>query len=135
MVSEIMTQGLAVTETETDTDTDTDTDMDSKIAALRVEFVNGLPARLDTISSLMALLNDQSEHRHELYRQVHSLTGSLGLFEYAEASKTARSMCNLVEPDIPLDDVLYSQDELNRLLAELYRQVEELVRSGQKKAL
>jgi len=114
------------------TDPEADTIMDSKIAALRQEFIDGLPTRIQTVSSLLALLNDQPEHRHELHRQVHSLTGSLGLFEFMEASQTARNMCHLLEPDLPLDDVLYTMDELNVLAAELFTQIEKLGSSSSK---
>jgi len=105
---------------------DADEIMDSKIAALRKEFIGGLPGRIQTISSLLALLNDQPDLRQELFRQAHSLTGSLGLFEYIEASKTSRSMCNLLEPDLPIDDVLYELDQLNVLAAKLFSQIEAL---------
>jgi len=103
-----------------------DETMDSKIAALRMEFIDGLPARIQTISSLLALLNDQPDLRQELFRQAHSMTGSLGLFEYMAASKTARAMCNLLEPDLPIEDVLYELDQLNVLAAKLFSQIEEL---------
>ncbi|HED16933.1 MAG TPA: hypothetical protein ENI64_09010 [Gammaproteobacteria bacterium] len=105
---------------------DADDVMDSKIAALRKEFIAGLPGRIQTISSLLALLYDQPDHRQELFRRVHSITGSLGLFEYMEPSHTAREMCNLLDPDLPLDDVLYSLDELNVLAVKLFGQIEVL---------
>lgn len=108
------------------TNPDADTVLDSKIAALRQEFLGSLPVRIQKISGLLALLNDEPEHRHELYRQVHSLTGSLGIFEYTDASRTARSMCHILEPDIALDDVLYAMDELNVLAAQLFSQIDQL---------
>jgi len=109
-----------------DADAKAEAIMDSKIAALREEFVAGLPARIQTIFSLLALLNDQADLRQELFRQVHSLTGSLGLFEHMDASYTARAMCNLLEPDLPIEDVLYEMDQLNVLAAKLFSQIEEL---------
>lgn len=108
------------------TNPEADTAMDSKIAALRKEFIGGLPARIQTISSLLALINDQPEHRNELYRQVHSLTGSLGIFDYRDASQTARSMCHILEPETSLDDMLYAMDELNVLAAQLFSQIDQL---------
>ena len=108
------------------TNPDADKVMASKIAALRKEFIDSLPARIQKISSLLALLNDQPEHRHELYRQVHSLTGSLGIFEYTDASRSARSMCHLLEPNAPIDDVLYAMDELNVLAAQLFSEIDQL---------
>ena len=109
---------------------DTEPSLEEKVDALRRQFLAGLPQRLSSIQLLLDGLRRDPGGRAALYQEIHSLTGSLGLYGYTETMRLARRLCNLMSPNRSDADVHDDLDTLNTLYRKLQQDVGRLLENA-----
>lgn len=76
-------------------------DITAAILALGVVFISRLPATLASIQLELACItqeNNKEEAWQTLYRLLHTLAGSSGMFGYPELGNSARAIENRIKP-------------------------------------
>ena len=102
-------------------------DINSRLQALKLEYLSRLPTTVDHLKALWAKLtqetecNNRSDVLRELYRASHSLKGSGATFGYPAISETAKGLeiffASMTESSTYFSDA--AQHQLNHLFARL----------------
>jgi HPt (histidine-containing phosphotransfer) domain-containing protein len=75
----------------------------SRIAALRVVYIESLPERLLPVRELMSAPDAGAAARQEAIRAAHSIAGSAATFGLPELGDAARTLEDALREDVPLD--------------------------------